>query len=87
MILALTVDLPTILPLKASAVSGLLERSDYYLKYSCGERRRRRKKTTSRRVRRKHFLRLNYIYQTQYIIELHLLNERKTLQSKGADDT
>lgn len=44
MILAVTVDLPTILPLKASFESGLLERSDHYLKYSCGKRKKTPKK-------------------------------------------
>lgn len=35
MILVVTIDLPTILPLKASLESGLLERSDHYLNYNC----------------------------------------------------
>lgn len=34
MILVVTIDLPTILPLKASLESGLLERSDHYLNYN-----------------------------------------------------
>lgn len=42
MILVVTVDLPTILPLKASLESGLLERSDHYLNYNCGKRERKK---------------------------------------------
>lgn len=55
MILAATVDLPTILPLKASLESGLLERSDHYLNYECKSGKR--------------FPRLSCSHQKQQIIE------------------
>lgn len=42
MILVVTIDLPTILPLKASLESGLLERSDHYLNYNCERDKKRR---------------------------------------------
>lgn len=78
MILAVTVDLPTILPLKASFESGLLERSDHYLKYSCGKRRKKTQKNNLTLSLKKRDLHLQkYIYQKQYIIELHLLNKKK----------
>lgn len=44
MILVVTIDLPTILPLKASLESGLLERSDHYLNYNCERDKKRREK-------------------------------------------
>lgn len=44
MILVVTIDLPTILPLKASLESGLLERSDHYLNYNCERKKMEEKK-------------------------------------------
>lgn len=44
MILVVTIDLPTILPLKASLESGLLERSDHYLNYNCEREKMEEKK-------------------------------------------
>lgn len=48
MILVVTVDLPTILPLKASLESGLLERSDHYLNYNCGKRKKKKKEANTK---------------------------------------
>lgn len=44
MILVVTIDLPTILPLKASLESGLLERSDHYLNYNWERKKMEEKK-------------------------------------------
>lgn len=47
MILVVTIDLPTILPLKASLESGLLERSDHYLNYNWERKKMEEKKRIS----------------------------------------
>lgn len=44
MILVVTIDLPTILPLKTSLESGLLERSDHYLNYNWERKKMEEKK-------------------------------------------
>lgn len=77
MILVVTIDLPTILPLKASLESGLLERSDHYLNYNCERDKKRRKK--------KEFP-LNCIHQKQQIIEGIYQIVKKIHMAKVADE-
>lgn len=86
-VLAATVDLPTILPLKASFESGPLQRSDHYLKFSCVEKEGN-KITSTLRFREKETFPGAELHLSK-AIELHLFNkeEKNTLQSKGADDT
>lgn len=89
MILAVTVDLPTILPLKASFESGLLERSDHYLKYSCGKRKKNKKNKKPQpnpNFKKKEEISTsrNTFIKKQYIIELHLLNKKRNIAVKGS---
>lgn len=77
MILVVTIDLPTILPLKASLESGLLERSDHYLNYNCERKKNGGKK--------KEFP-PNCIHQKQQIIEGIYQRVKKIHMAKVADE-
>lgn len=92
-VLAATLDLPTILPLKASFESGSTPKEVTITSNSTVERRRKQKnlnlETSS--GKREIFQWRRRIYSSQ-AIELHLFNKEEegkkyTPQSKGADDT